>query len=107
MCSLQMIFMSIYKVQQCLLFHLTSIFNSFWAVNFTHPLTHSLTKLPHLTYPHSLHLSLHPRSSLGKEEKHTRQGYKTKQKRQAFAKMEEIASNLNIHMLVVQRAKEE
>lgn len=47
-------------------------------------------------------------SCIGKEdERHTRQGYKTKQKRQAFALMEEIAANINIHQLVVTRAKEE
>ncbi|KAJ1442013.1 hypothetical protein B484DRAFT_89803 [Ochromonadaceae sp. CCMP2298] len=45
-------------------------------------------------------------SSLGREEKHTRQGYKEKQKRKAFASMEEIADNLNMHKLVVHRAKE-
>eukprot|EP01034_Spumella_vulgaris_P039135 gene39135-48336_t len=46
-------------------------------------------------------------SKIGKEEKHTREGYKTKQKRQAFALMEEIAANINIHQLVVGKAKEE
>jgi len=46
-------------------------------------------------------------SSLGKDDRHTRQGYKEQQKLKAFARMEEIAVNLNIHQLAVQRAKEE
>ncbi len=44
---------------------------------------------------------------MGKDEKHTRDGYKTDHKKKAFAKLEEIASAMNIHMQVVQRAKEE
>jgi hypothetical protein len=46
-------------------------------------------------------------SGVGKEEKHTREGYKTGQKRQAFKRLEEVGDNLNVHMQVVQRAKEE
>jgi hypothetical protein len=46
-------------------------------------------------------------SGVGKEEKHTREGYKTGQKRQAFKRLEEVGDNLNLHMQVVQRAKEE
>lgn len=46
-------------------------------------------------------------SSVGKEEKHTREGYKTGHKRKAFAQLEVIANDMNIHMQVVQRAKEE
>jgi transcription initiation factor TFIIIB Brf1 subunit/transcription initiation factor TFIIB len=45
-------------------------------------------------------------SKIDKEEKHTRQGYKTKQKRKAFALLEEIGGNLNIHRVVVEHAKE-
>ena len=46
-------------------------------------------------------------SSVGKDEKHTREGYKTGHKRKAFAQLEVIASDMNIHMQVVQKAKEE
>ncbi len=44
---------------------------------------------------------------MGKDEKHTREGYKTAHKRRAFAQLEVIASDMNIHMQVVQKAKEE
>ena len=45
-------------------------------------------------------------SKVGNDEKHTREGYKTKQKRDAFGKMEEIGTNLNVHQAVINYAKE-
>eukprot|EP01038_Epipyxis_sp_PR26KG_P009072 gene9072-12234_t len=46
-------------------------------------------------------------SNLSTDHRHTREGYKTKQKREAFRLMAEIAANFNIHESVVAKAKEE
>mmetsp|Transcript_9923 Transcript_9923/g.13621 ORF Transcript_9923/g.13621 Transcript_9923/m.13621 type:complete len:540 (-) Transcript_9923:689-2308(-) len=46
-------------------------------------------------------------SSIGNDDRRTRQGYKTSQIRQACTLMEELAANLNVHHLVIERAQEE
>lgn len=46
-------------------------------------------------------------SNIGNDDRRTRQGYKTKQIRDACILMEEIAANINVHQLVIDRAKEE
>lgn len=46
-------------------------------------------------------------SNIGCDDRRTREGYKSKQKRQAFELMEHLADNLNIHRSVVVRAEEE
>lgn len=52
---------------------------------------------------HSIEMNL---STIGREDRHTRQGYKTKMKRQAFRLLEEIGGNVNLHQAVINRAKE-
>ena len=46
-------------------------------------------------------------SNIGNDDRRTRQGYKSGQIRQACALMEEMAANINVHQLVIDRAKEE
>ena len=61
-----------------------------------------------LCYPFSLPLfTLFTYSTVGKDDKHTREGYKTSHKRKAFSQIEVIASDMNIHMQVAQKAEEE
>jgi len=45
-------------------------------------------------------------SQFGKEEKKTRIGYKDKQKKDAFARMNHVGDTLSLHPCVIQRAKE-
>mmetsp|Transcript_51946 Transcript_51946/g.62460 ORF Transcript_51946/g.62460 Transcript_51946/m.62460 type:complete len:738 (+) Transcript_51946:59-2272(+) len=45
-------------------------------------------------------------SQFGKDEKKTREGYKDRQKKDAFVKMTHVGDALNLHEAVVQRAKE-
>ena len=52
-------------------------------------------------------LFLNSDSNIGSDDHRTRQGYKTGQIRQACSLMEEMAANLNVHQLVIDRAKEE
>ena len=51
--------------------------------------------------------SLNSGSNIGNDDRRTRQGYKTGQIRQACILMEELAANINVHQLVIDRAKEE
>jgi hypothetical protein len=46
-------------------------------------------------------------SNIGNDDKRTRQGFKTQQKQKAFVLMKEMAANLNVHPLVIEKAKEE
>jgi len=45
-------------------------------------------------------------SQFGKDEKKTRIGYKDRQKKDAFAKMNHVGDSLSLHQAVIQRAKE-
>ena len=46
-------------------------------------------------------------SNIGSNEHRTREGYKNKQKREAFEFIENLADNLNIHESVRAKAKQE
>lgn len=45
-------------------------------------------------------------STIGREDRHTREGYKAKMKKMAFRHLEEVGGNLNLHDAVINRAKE-
>jgi hypothetical protein len=46
-------------------------------------------------------------SNIGSDEHRTREGYKSRQKKEAFELLDHLADNLNIHASVVSKAKEE